>query len=114
MRATHVLISALYFVHYLYKAELRCIVCARKASLRAAAGCLLLGWWSVYGFFATPVLVFRNLCDAVISKIDDDPSMALLMRARLELARQIPDFSDLKSSYPTGVPDENSESESSS
>jgi endogenous inhibitor of DNA gyrase (YacG/DUF329 family) len=94
------LFSAIYIVHASRKAELRCRACACKASIRAAASCLLFGWWSIYGFFATPVSIIRNLRVGFASKVEDEPSDALLMRARIELARQIPDFSDLQSNYP--------------
>jgi hypothetical protein len=104
MRPTWHLISAFYFVHSSLKAELRCRSCARKASIRAAAGCLVLGWWSIYGFFATPVFITRNLFAAFARRVDDEPSNALFIRARIELARQIPDFSDLQSSYPADDP----------
>jgi endogenous inhibitor of DNA gyrase (YacG/DUF329 family) len=104
MRPTWYLVSAFYFVHSSRKAELRCRACARKASFRAAASCLLLGWWSIYGIFVTPVSIIRNLRVGFASKVEDEPSGALLIRARIELARQIPDFSDLQSSYPSAAP----------
>lgn len=95
MRPTNHVIGAFFITHYSRKAELRCMACARKASLRAAASCLFLGWWSLHGLIATPVSIFRNLRVAFSGKLRDEPSAALLVRARIELARQIPDFSDL-------------------
>lgn len=93
MRYVHHLIGALVFTHYSRKAELRCRGCARRANLWAASGCLLFGWWSLYGLFMTPVFIVRNLRAAFSRRVEVEPSADLLMRARLDLARIMPDFS---------------------
>lgn len=95
MRYAHHLIGALVLTHSARKGELRCRTCARRANLWAATGCLLFGWWSLPGLFLTPVFIIRNLRAARSRRIEAAPSEELLMRARLELARIMPDFSAL-------------------
>lgn len=61
MRMTFHVISAVLVTHRARRAELRCISCGRRANVRAAVGCLFLGWWSAYGFFFDPRNDFSKL-----------------------------------------------------
>lgn len=104
MRPAHFVFSALVVTHFERKVQLRCRRCARKASLLAAVACLFLGWWSIPGFFSTPVLIVRNLREALSRRVDEDPSEALLFKARLDLARDLPDFSGMPPGVRSGTP----------
>lgn len=95
MRATHHVVAALVTTHYSRRVELSCRLCARTASLWAAASCLVFGWWSFSGLFSTPVQIARNIRSALSRRDHNEPSPALLMRARLDLARELPDFSQI-------------------
>jgi hypothetical protein len=61
MRRAHYLASALWFMHVESPHALLCRRCGRKRNILAAISCFVLGWWSLWGFAATPIFVVRNI-----------------------------------------------------
>jgi hypothetical protein len=53
---------------------------------------MTLGWWSIPGLFSTPYTIVKNIAAMLRADKHAEPSAALFYRARLELARLIPEF----------------------
>jgi ADP-ribose pyrophosphatase YjhB (NUDIX family) len=89
MRPTYLIASLIWFCWRETKYEMCCARCSKHKSLQAVAYCFLLGWWSLWGLFATPVRIARNLHAAFRWRIPENPSPQLMFRARLELAESL-------------------------
>lgn len=87
--AYHVL-SLIWIYRYSETDQLSCQACGARANLWAAAGCLLTGWWSLYGVFSTPYVIAKNLLAARRRSEQTEPSRKLVYRAQLDLARRMP------------------------
>lgn len=69
--------------------ELCCRRCAQRRNWRAIGTCLLFGWWSLGGLFATPIAIYRNLVEMYATRFRSEPSPQLLTWASLDLARRL-------------------------
>lgn len=88
IRTTYWIWSAVFISSWNSESEVVCNSCARKANAMAALACLILGWWSPWGLFLTPVQIAKNLREFCRNDHDWRPSEKLVSFAKMTLAEE--------------------------
>jgi hypothetical protein len=89
IHASHWIASMLVVTRTNTETKFSCGPCANRTNLWAMLSCATIGWWSIYGLFATPFRVIFNLSEIVTRRSKTEPSPALVDFARLALADQV-------------------------
>lgn len=67
-----------------------CRACGRKKQIGDAIFCLILGWWGIpWGFFMTPVQIFKNIAGIISGPNELKPSDQLDKLVRIDIASQM-------------------------
>lgn len=95
VRPAYTILSVVVITRYATEVELCCRRCGRGNNVTASIWSFVMGWWSLPGLFSTPFVIGRNLVRAFKPDHATMPSVALLLRARLDLARRMPSIQDV-------------------
>ena len=89
MRKAHYVISLVWLIHTESSHALSCKRCGVARNMKAAALCLLMGWWSIWGLILTPVRIYQNIRLAMRKDEAPEPSAELIKHAMMDLASSL-------------------------